>query len=1476
MIDKGVSFMKNVLYVLCEPSEEEFVQIFNMLENYIVNNNFQNVDSNINCKFYNIESNLNTHQIINNIKKDKYYPVNNVPISENTSIAIDILIPDDDGKIDMFFYRYLFILKNQLLREQDFFIFTCNNTYYNKLTSFILLENMFDNHIFSYDISEGKAKRFPTQFSVSSEWFPAMSFDKNETNGLYDALSLPLYKSQEHFETILTEYNLGQANLNTVFQTSKEDKTKIIKTFFHACILYWLQDTDENVIQFISEQSSSVSTLTILILAIQLKYISKRKKFKFDTEDIENLVNICCDFSEGILQIIENIICHSSGGCFLFRLNDNLDKIDAQYEYNKHVLDIESYIRISLVDYSKKGISDSIKEKSKIHSSISLEEVFNFEEFHNSEYEKYLLNDDSTVHHYGLPIFKSIVLQYSGCFTVKSSGKSFLVLDDDISTNYNDTGLKPINLKLQKENHIPGTEYDIILPLTKTIYTKKRNQGITSLSFDTNSFSIIHDAPIIFKEEIYNFFSTNVNTIIKELSCTINNMQELKEKTINTAAIQLCSLIKTFYKENAAFYFFVNNETLQYRRTEIIAKIILKTFSLMDKYDQPLNFVIFGFSDQRIYSFVRQFALFYRKGKCKYMKHNQLFVVSDSYKTEILLYGQNLNTSYNYLCSQRFNYGIPSNIVTLLKHVIQKTELSIANENNELAQPIDFNNMQRMELINKTPILSNKKWFFNKLYTVINNDIHDMYLGCKISHTHVRVNNIHIDSFYECQLLFGNSFWCDIFANSIVDYILSNNSLDKSTPIVLYGYETYSEPLLLLTKQKLLSKVDMQVEYLIFENSKYITANEKSTEKIRYFDSVNSKLGNKIECSNFVFISGISTTLSSFKNQLYKQLCSELKIRELKSDRNMAFVVVQVDDKSYENKVSKDYIEIDDTYVYSKKGYLEFINEERCGYLISINSKWYTPENCSLCMPPNPKEERFLVETNETSTVPMMLIKPNNDDSFNYHIHANCGLSNSFLDNINNKKYLYYCHLNRNGNHYQYYIRTAHFVQENLYEGSELCQWLDKIRKKEEKDFSNNTINIIICPGHFSNETFVSAVNQYVFNNRAHIISLNIKKEFRDSFETKFSNYKTMLDLIKKEMPEIKFNINFYYVDDHIVSGSTFNRAKSLVTGMISKYLYSDKTNQFHINIFKAMIILLNRNSAKSISNYFNNISNIHKDTEEFTLPFYSFINLKTPSIRSYGDSCPICQKVEQLKIVVTESSLYSTEKYWRKKLFDYEIKNLQQAKDQKDMIDCKYQSYDARGFRRLQCSEAIWNSLIHTYETITTAKQDLENCILKYLKSVKSNEEKIEYLISFIKVMCRPHIIYQENINSAILQIILELYFLYFEESGDKKADLYKYINTILEKSSNILRYDLYRILVSCMCSLGSNLFYRDDDKLLCCYKKGIELESKITENIYQITFDDFLRFQIKINMFSNKDSAVKAEKISSILSRKIEEIYK
>ena len=51
-----------------------------------------------------------------------------------------------------------------------------------------------------------------------------------------------------------------------------------------------------------------------------------------------------------------------------------------------------------------------------------------------------------------------------------------------------------------------------------------------------------------------------------------------------------------------------------------------------------------------------------------------------------------------------------------------------------------------------------------KLKLILESDIHDKPLGCKINDTHMKIGNVHMSSFYEAQILFSHARWVGRFS----------------------------------------------------------------------------------------------------------------------------------------------------------------------------------------------------------------------------------------------------------------------------------------------------------------------------------------------------------------------------------------------------------------------------------------------------------------------------------------------------------------------------------------------------------------------------------------------------------------------------------------------------------------------------------------------------------------------------------------
>lgn len=146
-----------------------------------------------------------------------------------------------------------------------------------------------------------------------------------------------------------------------------------------------------------------------------------------------------------------------------------------------------------------------------------------------------------------------------------------------------------------------------------------------------------------------------------------------------------------------------------------------------------------------------------------------------------------------------------------------------------------------------------EKVWIKKLRNILENDIHNAPLGCKIEDTHIRIGEVHLDAFFEAQILFSHVHWAKRFSDWIYEKICEKFPYEMKK-VLLIGFETYIEPVLNLVKEK---NPD-NVSYCIYEEPKYIQSRKPSKLRLRYEENLED------EYSHIVYICGISSTLSTF------------------------------------------------------------------------------------------------------------------------------------------------------------------------------------------------------------------------------------------------------------------------------------------------------------------------------------------------------------------------------------------------------------------------------------------------------------------------------------------------------------------------------------------------------------------------------------------------------------------------------------
>lgn len=282
---------------------------------------------------------------------------------DRTQIILTITI-EDDAELDIFTYRYFFLILNKLLRKQDRAYLDCPDVYYHKIGSYFFLQTLSQASVELRQRSVGgKAKKLPQVFSLSSEWLPAI-YLHNRSSEVYEVLANPLFKNIEGLKAALQTHRENAGRLS--FSQDSGLRRKPVREQYASCLEHyfagWLSGMLAEI--EIAERLYSTPGISQLLFALLCGKIWGQKK-RPSLHDAEKLLEICCDFGDCILQVAENIVSHTEGGVLSVRINDNWDKIKDVFKA-KHPETANWYMRISLVDFSRSSILDNVKRKSGI------------------------------------------------------------------------------------------------------------------------------------------------------------------------------------------------------------------------------------------------------------------------------------------------------------------------------------------------------------------------------------------------------------------------------------------------------------------------------------------------------------------------------------------------------------------------------------------------------------------------------------------------------------------------------------------------------------------------------------------------------------------------------------------------------------------------------------------------------------------------------------------------------------------------------------------------------------------------------------------------------------------------------------------------------------------------------------------------------------------------------------------------------
>ena len=1211
------------------------------------------------------------------------------------------------------------------------------------------------------------------------------------------------------------------------------------------------------------------------------------------------LISDVQDYASGIMELVDNVVRHSAShsgylGIRIHMLQDPSKLKSLEFRCKGYSLldkKTDYYLEICITDayrpeFSQYSTSKELDEKipgcimiNKFLENIALRhneysneekekidcftEVFKHAKLQDffapvskngnpaifgiENWDEYYSITSNILHHFGLMQFNSIIKSRNGYFRVKSCD-TFNIID---KCQYCSCGNG-----FDESLYVPGTQYSIVLPIKLKPEQYSTGFSASSKEIDFYELAKLKQVPCQWctNEYIGEIFTRNYKSINANSLASKAFSKELHGKFSSyLASISICheDMLKS-----PVFSFSWNHFDVLHQ--EIFIKGLLDYINTTKEdrhYSNKLRIAIYGCTFAALLRCIEYFVSFYNRfSEREDMEFVDVYFVSKDYRTDFLISGKNLQNAVALSDRIAFSKGR----FTVLNKIISSKLWRRLEDTPLLDRSKSENKYIPYDLLIK---VNNCDTVFEKaVQETLRTDIQTIDFGCLVKNTHVRLGSkIHIaGDFFEAQVLFHTTYYVLRFAYLIASQIFTSilfPTADNLGDIVLLGYETYSELLIIAIENELQKLIDISKSSKIagvkIKRAIYEVGEKSADSTLRWKMIDTQPLSPE---SNLVLIVPINSTLSTH-NKVWWEVRKESIFAAISHPRyNMGVILIREGTQNYPQGMEKVYwreISVDQKIIKTDN-----LVEPDVHYLVSVNTYWEDPLKCKLCYPTDVESEKPLIETNKASVIPTQMIGLSN--AF-YTVSENENQSDQLkrldaheikwdimacnpLDSKWNGTAYRYGHIECLGNHFQYFFDAEAMLQ-NVNSDQELLKdldlWLLELKEelllKNETNLNTATIpeyHILIIPEHARNATWVDKIINSVFSNNPYVLRFNILKEFRDNVKAKYSNITTLYYNLLEANKEA--NIKFFFVDSTISSGKTLERADTLVRSLFP-YQAFDPNNIVKLKLFEGVILFFNRSSIDTQRSYVDSGK------------FYSYINLHIPQLRNHVDACVLCNLEKQCQSLVKRSATNEMAMLWETKaerhkairLEDVEIKEKgliklykQEGETQKGKARAEDIKIKAdRAFRRLWCAEEAVTRL-NALRNKKNIREDVEECIWGMLNSQyntrASNYEKIEYLISFIKVLSRPPLVFRKSVLEAGFCIRLDILTAILDNRSDK--DVHEYLRPIIQKvqllkkpvdnvQNRQLRFDmilsLAKTLAGSLSKNGSNFMIRKETYL-------------------------------------------------------------
>ena len=449
----------------------------------------------------------------------------------------------------------------------------------------------------------------------------------------------------------------------------------------------------ENITEFLKHDSllESLLFLSTLCYLVRTKSDKKSKNEKQECSskqlNIIELHETCVDYAQGISQLLENVLYHvinadhgtnEGTGVFAIRVRTRDDFLKHQQNNtgtdksshfdNTFIADVKFFMEIYVTDYKyndekfktivQKFVDNMLEYSADqgidatttiSENDIELAHVFGedakYKPYRDSYMAKYYSQTTTIAHHYGLQILNSVIQTSNGYLFVRSGQGDRNCFS------------KGDNYKHQKFGWGNGTSYIIYLPIKEEQAKVDYSDVISALTGNSADGSHPEYKPL------------NIDALVTKIATSKIKTAREKVSLIQQIVVALKTQVTTSEHNDVYYIVDLKNKTLTISMSEILSKafFILLVDNVFD------NLAIVNIQNRHdVIRIFRQFALFYNRSGYNYlMNEKSVYLVDETVKLDILLYGNNLKSIKDNLLQSKIYGGYDEVAMQIVNHLAQ-------------------------------------------------------------------------------------------------------------------------------------------------------------------------------------------------------------------------------------------------------------------------------------------------------------------------------------------------------------------------------------------------------------------------------------------------------------------------------------------------------------------------------------------------------------------------------------------------------------------------------------------------------------------------------------------------------------------------------------------------------------------------------------------------------------------------------------